>query len=73
MRHKFFCLFHTDDALCRAFFLAKTTTCALVIIYDGKVVDHLDCVVRADACTHTASKAGIFADCLCVFDTFHAV
>ena len=73
MRHKFFNLFHTDNALCRALFLAKSATRALVVIDYGKVVHHLDCVVRTNARAKTASKTSVFADCLCVFDTFHAV
>ena len=73
MRHKFFNLFHADNALCRALFLAKSATRALVVIDNGKVVHHLDCVVRTNACAKSTSKASVFADCLGVFDTFHAV
>ena len=73
MRHKFFNLFNADNALCRALFLAKSATGALVVIDYGKVVHHLDCVVRTNARAESASKTSVFADCLGVLDTFHAV
>lgn len=73
MRHKFFNLFHADNALCRALFLAKSATRALVVIDNGKVVHHLDCVVRTNARAKTASKTSVFADCLGILDTLQAI
>lgn len=73
MRHKFFNLFHADNALCRALFLAKSATRALVVIDKWKVVHHLDCVVRTNARAKSASKTSVFADCLGVLDTLQAI
>ena len=73
MRHKFFNLFHTDDALCRALFLAKSATVALVIINNRKVVHHLDCMVRTNARAKSTSKTSVFADCLGILDTLQAI